>query len=255
MEFEWEHLDPQPSGDRAWLHQVTPYGGGHDGGKKSSAYSGFYSVPEVGERVLVEFLGDWDSEAVILGTVRHTSQKTTNNPKHTKRWSTPSGNEVTMTTRGADEVVRMKNKGQTILEAHTDGGGHHVSILSGGSEADSLHISVNKNGTRVELRGSNDMLIYAQNHLHIQAKKITMLAQSGDVMELKTDDENIAMQAKNNFVSQVETGSIGLHAKQSVNVKADEKYVTVDGNAGVGLTSTDAIVAKGKVILLNCDEK
>ena len=75
VEFEWEHLDPQASSERAWLHLVTPYGGGHAGGKQASAYSGFYSVPEVGERVLVEFLGEWDSEAVILGTVRHTSQK------------------------------------------------------------------------------------------------------------------------------------------------------------------------------------
>ena len=196
VEFEWEHLDPQPSGERAWLHLLTPYGGGHAPaggsfeGRKAPAYSGFYSVPEVGERVLVDFLGDWDSEAVILGTMRHTSQKATFNPKHTKRWATPSGNEVTMHSRGADELVRIKNKGQTILEAHTDGGGHHVSILSGGSEEDSVHISVNKNGTKVEIRGSNDMLVYAKNNMHIKAgnhlliEGNTVHVQAGDRMLL-----------------------------------------------------------------------
>ena len=28
VEFEWEQLDPQASGERAWLHTLTPYGGG-----------------------------------------------------------------------------------------------------------------------------------------------------------------------------------------------------------------------------------
>jgi len=72
VEFEWEALDPQTSGERAWLHTLTPYGGGAGAGKQSGQYAGFYSLPEVGERVLVEFLGDWDSEAVVIGVILHT---------------------------------------------------------------------------------------------------------------------------------------------------------------------------------------
>ena len=244
VEFEWEHLDPQPSGDRAWLHLLTPYGGGHAGGKKASAYSGFYSVPEVGERVLVEFLGDWDSEAVILGTMRHTSQKDTLNPKDTKRWATPSGNEVTMTSRGVDELVRIKNKGKTILEAHTDAGGHHISILSGGSEADSLHISVNKDGTNVQLFGSNDMTIYAKNHLHIQADSITMRSTGVKGTDIEAMAGNIGLNAV--------ARNVNVQGKEAVFVNSPGGPVAVQAMAGISIHAlASEVVEVGSQIHLN----
>ena len=104
VEFEVEPLDPQPSHERMWLHTLTPYGGGigpggarllpAPRGPRAHAYAaGFYALPEVGERVLVQFLGHWDSDAVVLGSVRHGAVTPKDNARDTKRWRTPSGSD------------------------------------------------------------------------------------------------------------------------------------------------------------------
>ena len=114
VEFEWEHMDPQPSAARAWLHTLTPYGGG-SGGAKSTGYTGFYSVPEVGERVLVEFLGEWDSEAVVIGGIREGGVPDAHNQKRTKRWRTPEGNAIAMHSHGPLSNVRLETKNKIML--------------------------------------------------------------------------------------------------------------------------------------------
>ena len=76
----------------------------------------------MGERVLVEFLGEWDSEAVVIGVIRQHPQGTTYNPKNTKRWSTPSGNEVIMNTQGGRDVFQVKTAGKMAFESRIEGG-------------------------------------------------------------------------------------------------------------------------------------
>ena len=132
VEFEWEHLDPQASHERAWLHTLTPYGGGAGGAKSTgyTGYTGFYSVPEVGERVLVEFLGDWDSEAVVIGGIREGGVPDDHNQKRTKRWRTPSGNEISQHTLDGTDNTRIKTRDTEMLMTQVAGGGTSVTLQS-----------------------------------------------------------------------------------------------------------------------------
>ena len=252
VEFEWEHLDPQASSERAWLHLVTPYGGGHAGGKKASAYSGFYSVPEVGERVLVEFLGEWDSEAVILGTVRHTSQKAPLNPKDTKRWATPEGNEIAMTSRGGSHVVRMRNQNDLVFEAQkTAGGGHHASFMSGGSEDNSIHFSVNEDDTRLEIRAGKDTVLFTQNnmliqatrHLHIQAESITLHATGAGGVKIEAQTDDISLNAVNK--------NIQAQGKGVVTVQSQNSLVNIQSATGMTLRTGGELFEQAGKIHLN----
>lgn len=229
VEFEWEHLDPQASGERAWLHTLTPYGGGHGGDKKSAQYSGFYSLPEVGERVLVEFLGDWDSEAVIIGAVRQHPQGTTYNPKQTKRWSTPSGNEVLMHTLAGKDVFQVKTAGKMAFESQMEAGRHSVTINSGGHPDNMIHFEGTNGGARLDIHVQTDMHLQAGNNITLEAKTINLTA-----------TEQISLQSEG-------VGGVRLQADQDgIGIHSLAKGVSIQGQTGISLKApADKVALEG----------
>jgi len=249
VEFEWEALDPQTSGERAWLHTLTPYGGGHGGAKKSGQYAGFYSLPEVGERVLVEFLGDWDSEAVVIGVIRQHPQGTTYNPKHTKRWSTPSGNEVIMHTRGGKDVVQMKTAGKMAFESQMEKGRHSLTINSGGHPDNMIHFEGTSAGAHLDIHVQTSLhmatggamtleadtisLIATQGiHLMSEGKDITQTAASGSVVTQAL--ENVLVSAQSGNVSQsAHAGQVKLDAKAGVHIDGGPDVNIHGGHIGL----------------------
>ena len=224
VEFEWEHLDPQSSGDRAWLHTLTPYGGG-SGGKKSAQYSGFYSLPEVGERVLVEFLGDWDSEAVVIGVIRQHPQGTTYNPKHTKRWSTPSGNEVIMNTQDGRDVVQMKAAGKMVFESQIEQGRHSLTLNSGGNPSDMIHYEGSGGSTRLDISVATDIYMQAGSHIEIEGNSVTVRATGpgGIQLEAVTDGIGVRSIAK----------GVTVQGQTGISLKAPAEKVALEGATGV----------------------
>lgn len=183
VEFEWEHLDPQASSARAWLHTLTPYGGGAkpDAQGKATEYNGFYSLPEVGERVLVEFLGEWDSEAVIVGAVREHPVTIHHNPHDAKRWRTPAGNEISLVSRGGTEVVQMHTKDTLVFESQVSAGGQSVLLTCGEGGANIVHLQTGGGGTRLDIRTAGDLLLNASGHIQIEGKSVQVKATGGDV--------------------------------------------------------------------------
>jgi len=197
VEFETEPLDAQVSHGRAWLHTLTPYGGGQGAGAerllpgghfpgghtpRAHAYSGFLSLPEVGERVLVEFLGNWDSDAVVLGSVRHGGISPADSARDTKRWRTPSGNEIALTTEGegaaAKDVVSLHARNHVVLQGVVDPSGESVSVQCGDSY---IHL-LNKGGSvRVEVISGGAMLLHAAGHLQIEGDSVQIRAKGGKV--------------------------------------------------------------------------
>jgi len=175
VEFEWEHMDPQPSHQRAWLHTLTPYGGG-SGGAKSTGYTGFYSIPEVGERVLVEFLGDWDSEAVVIGGIREGGVPDAHNQKHTKRWRTPEGNALAMHSRGQTSNVRLETKNKIMMATEVGAKHNSVTLINGSHSEDVLHMERYGNFSRLYLNSNNIINIGSGGEIHILSKKITVTA-------------------------------------------------------------------------------
>jgi len=252
VEFEWEHLDPQSSGERAWLHTLTPYGGGHGGGKKSAQYAGFYSLPEVGERVLVEFLGDWDSEAVVIGVVRQHPQGTTYNPQQTKRWSTPSGNEVILHTHGGKDVFQVKTAGKMAFESQIEQGRHSVTINSGGHPDNMIHFEGGNAGARLDIHVQTDLHMQAGNNITLEAKSINLTAT--DNVALLSEKADVTHKAAVGSVSSDGKKDVTLTARDGkVEAAADTGDVNITGKAGVNVKaiSGDVKVDGGPNVLIN----
>ena len=258
VEFEWERLDPQSSGERAWLHTLTPYGGGSGSGKQSAQYTGFYSLPEVGERVLVEFLGDWDSEAVVIGVIRQHPQGTTYNPKQTKRWSTPSGNEVIMHTHAGKDVFQVKTAGKMAFESQIEQGRHSVTINSGGNPDDMIHFEGTNGGTRLDIHVATDMHLQAGNNITLEAKTINLL--STDQIQFLSEQGSVGTQAYVNITEKTITGQIIETAKTHVSVTAETGTISQSASAGpvnvgaktgINIQSPADVLVQGKNINLN----
>ena len=177
VEFEWEPLDPHTSGDRAWLQMVTPYGGGKSpAAGKAGEYNGLHSVPEVGERVLVEFIGNWDSEAIVMGTVREKSVNTGHNPKETKRWRTPSGNEVVMTTQGGTDILTMKTQDKLAFQSKIEGGTAEIHITPGESADNFINFKTGAGPPTLTVMCGGIINMTAQDSISLSSKAINLSA-------------------------------------------------------------------------------
>jgi len=253
VEFEWEHLDPQASSERAWLHTLTPYGGGSGGtgigGKQSGQYSGFYSLPEVGERVLVEFLGDWDSEAVVIGVIRQHPQGTTYNPHQTKRWSTPSGNEVLMHTLGGKDVVQMKAAGKMVFESQMEQGRHSLSINSGGNPSDMIHYEGSGGSTHLSIHVATDLHMQAGNNITLEAKSINLTAT--DQIQLLSEQGSVGTQAQVNITEKTMTGQIIETAKTHISATAETGAMNLTAKTGLTAEGGPHVLVHADKIDLN----
>jgi phage baseplate assembly protein gpV len=176
--FDLESLDPQSGGDKVWLHTVTPYGGGKSPSQgKAGEYNGFYSLPEIGERVLVEFLGEWDSEAVVLGTVRDQSVSPMFDSKETKRWRLPSGTEVAMTSNDSVDIVRLRAKDKIFFEAKMGSSGPEFTITPGESDDDLIHFKTGE----LYVKCSGAITMVGQGALHLEGTQVQIKASGGNV--------------------------------------------------------------------------
>ena len=152
---------------------LTPYGGGKspsDG--KAGEYNGFYSVPEVGERVVVEFIGEWDADGVVMGVARDKAVSPMYNPKDTKRWRTPSGNEITLTTKGSTEVVRVKCKDKIFFESKMDGPSAEVLITPGESAGDYIHFKKGAGPSSLYIMCDGKVTVKGGMGLHLEGQTV-----------------------------------------------------------------------------------
>ncbi|GBC93877.1 hypothetical protein HRbin15_02379 [bacterium HR15] len=215
VEFDWEHLDPTSKGqNRCWLPTLTPYGGLK--GKHST--SGFLCLPEVGEHVLVQFLDDWDSDAVVLGSVReYPREGFTYDPHETKRWQTPSGNQITLTTTGNGniDIVRVKCRDKMVFEAKITSEKEVVIIDLCDSDNDRIHFQRGGGTTQLDLFCSGNIYLHADQKLYIEGGEIQITSKGGNV-----------------------------NIKSARNVELQAARVDVDGSAGVNID--------GAIVKLNC---
>ena len=215
VEFEWEHLDPQPSSQRAWLHTLTPYGGGA-GGAKSTGYTGFYSIPEVGERVLVEFLGDWDSEAVVIGGIREGGVPDAHNQKRTKRWRTPEGNAIAMHSLGQLSNVRLETKNKIMMATEVGASHNSVTVINGSHAKDVLHMERHGNFSRLYLNSNNIINIGSDGQVHIVSDRIVISAAS----DLQLSGKTVSITAAQDL--QIVAGQkMGIFSKNDLTVATE----------------------------------
>ena len=178
--FDWEKLDPTVRGnERCWLPSVTPYGGL----KGTSGTSGFLSLPEIGERVLVHFLGEWDSDAVIMGSVREYAREGyMYDPDQTKRWQTPSGNQVTLTTSksGAD-TVRIKCQDKMVFEGKIDGGKETLIFDLFDSDTERIHFEKGSGPPRLDIFCGGEIYIHAEQKLLLEGGLVQIKSTTGPI--------------------------------------------------------------------------
>jgi polyhydroxyalkanoate synthesis regulator phasin len=180
VEFDWEKLDPTSKGaNRAWLPVVTPYAA-VAGGRAA----GFLSLPEVGEHVLVQFLGDWDSQAVVVGVVRDAPCTAfPYDPHETKRWQTPSGNQVTMTTTagGKTDIVRIKCRDKLVMEAKLEPSTETLILDLFDSPKDLLRFQKKGGDARLDILCSGDIFMYAEKKMVLQAAEMQLRTHKGNI--------------------------------------------------------------------------
>jgi hypothetical protein len=230
VEFHFEHLDPQSSGERVWLPTLTPYGGG-SGGKQSAQYSGIYSLHEIGEHVIVSFPHNWDSYAYIAGAIREHPQGTTYNPKQTKRWSTPSGNEILMHSHNGKDVFQVKTAGRMAFESQIEKGRHSLTISSGGNPSDMIHFEGTDGSCRLDISVATDLYMQAGNHIEIEGNSVTVRATGPGGVQLEAVTDGIGVRSI--------TKGVTVQGQTGVSLKAPGEKVALEGATGV------AVHAKG----------
>ena len=229
VEFEWEHLDPQASHERAWLHTLTPYGGGA-GGAKSTAYNGFYSVPEIGERVLVEFLGDWDSEAVVIGGIREATVPDSHNQHNTKRWRTPSGNEISHHTLNGTDNTRIKTRDAEMFMSQVAGGGTSVTLINASQPNNIVHLETMGGTSRVYVTSGNIISVHSADEIHLTSKRIKMAASE----DFQIFGKNIRIAAQEDMQT-VAGKRAGIYSVQDMTVATQSNmHVGARGSVQVG---------------------
>jgi hypothetical protein len=177
VEFDWEKLDSKVS-KRFWVPTVTPYGG-----LKGSGSTGLLCLPEIGERVLVQFLGDWDNDAVILGSVREFARDGYPYEPHlTKRLQTPSGNQLTMTTKkDGSDIVRIKCQDQTIIEGKIGSGKQDLIFDLFDSEGDRIHFEKGAGPTRLDIFCSGEIYMHADQKLLLEGGMVQIKSTMGPI--------------------------------------------------------------------------
>jgi len=178
VEFDIEKLDPTVKGDmRCWLPTLTPYAGL----KGTSGTSGLLCLPEVGERVLVQFLGEWDSDAVVIGSVRDYARTGyIYDPDQTKRLQTPSGNQITLTSRpDGSEIVRLKVQDKLVFQGSVSSGKEVVIMDLFGSTSERIHFD---SGTpRLDIFCGGEIYISATKKLLLEGGEVQITGTSGAV--------------------------------------------------------------------------
>lgn len=179
VKFDWEDLDPTGGADRCWLPTLTPYGGL----KGTSGTSGFLSLPEVGERVLVQFLGEWDSDAVIVGAVREYARDGfIYDPHLTKRWQTPSGNQVTMTTKkDGTDVVRIKCQDQLVFEGKIGSGKETLIFDLFDSDTERIHFEKGGGPPRLDIFCGGEIYMHAEQKLLLEGGMVQIKSNMGPI--------------------------------------------------------------------------
>lgn len=229
VEFEWEAMDPQPSSQRAWLHTLTPYGGG-SGGAKSTAYNGFYSIPEIGERVLVEFLGDWDSEAVVIGGIREATVPDDHNQHNTKRWRTPSGNEISHHTQAGTDNTRIRTRDAEMFMSQVAGGGTSVTLINASQPNNVVHMETMGGTSRVYVTSGNIISVHSADEIHLTSKRIKMAASE----DFQIFGKNIRIAAQEDM-QQIAGKRAGLYSVQDMTVATQSNmHVGAQGSVQVG---------------------
>lgn len=186
VEFETEKVNNTIIARRCWLPILSPYSG--DG---ADSNAGFFSLPEVGERVIVDFLTGREDDAYIIGSLRGRSYDAgAYTPRDEKLWRTPAGNMVRLFSEreGATltERVQLSAGSNTFLDASIIGTEKTLVRLTTPSPTDQsqdvgILMEQIQGQSRVHIHSSGDIRITAGKTLELRGSNIIIQAEEAKV--------------------------------------------------------------------------
>ena len=195
---------------------------------------GFYTIPEVGSRVVIAFLNGDRNSPIVIGTLysnnmRKVPDKAAFKDNHIKKFKTKGGNEIIFDdTQQKQNINILTPKGNNILITDKDQKTGKECVKISDKESKNV-IEVDMNAGQISLDANKVIeLKVGKSSITIDATSITM------------ESSNITMKAKQN-VSIQSTGTMTLGSK-ALN-KIEGKAVTVKADAALAL--------QGKLIALS----
>lgn len=143
VQVHFVDVDASYGGGDLWLPYSTAY--------SSSDGSGFYCMPEAGDTVRVFMPSDNEGDAFAASSV---NTSPLDNPKH-KKWKSPAGKEILLTETGM--YITCKDK-KIFINLEDENG---ITICS---------------DSDINVMTMNNMLVYAQKELKIQAENKILLS-------------------------------------------------------------------------------
>lgn len=176
---------------------VQPHGGG---GK------GFYFIPEVGERVFLDFQSGNAEMPVVVGTLSSKNSKTTyhspnndikgirtrsgietlsNDAKGSWKQSTPDGNYIELDGSGNITNNAVINMTQNV--------GTEMTINVGGKEDGSTESKLDMNGENIKIEAMNNIELKAENQIKLIVGKSTITI---DPEKISLESDHIELKSK-----------------------------------------------------------
>lgn len=203
VQFLWQEASQEDEMISPWIRLVQPYAG---------LDKGFSFIPEIGEQVMVGFIGDNPEKPFVMGSLYNGIDKTD------AEWL-KEGNKDNKV-----KAIRTRN-GHTI-EIHDEGENGYIRIYDYKKEnyiltfsTDEKLIKLESTGN-IELYAQNDIIMHAGHDINASADNDVIIAAKHDMK--RTADNDIKEQAGNN-----RTTSIGQN--DSLSIGKDEK-IEIKGN-------------------------
>ena len=197
----------------------------------ASGEAGSVKIPQVGEEVIVAFLGGEFSDAVVLGGVYSMKNKPPMKiDKDNNIWyaKTYAGTEITVDNKKDKQIIDLKTKK-----------GHKITL---NDDEESLMMSSKDSNTAVAVDFKNGEVIITAD------KKITISAGKQDQMVLEAN-KGLTVKSAAGAVK-VEAKDINFNAKANLEGSANAK-VAFSGNASAEISSSGQTVIKGSITKIN----
>lgn len=243
VQFDWQETyeDEEEEMATPWLRLLHPYGGKH---------KGFSFIPEIGEEVMVDFIGGNPEKPFVLGSVFSGVEIT--DPE----WL-PGENQV--------KAIRTRN-GHTI-EIWDEGEGGYIRIYDNDKEnyiltfsTDEKLIKLESTGN-IELYAKNDIIMHADHDINASAGNDIFIAADHDMQ--RTADNDIREHAGNDRSTTIDRNDslyIGNDRKISINrdkteniskrLKLRAENISTEAqNQLIEYSSTHHIKADNKIVI------
>ena len=206
VQFLWQEAAQEDDMISPWLRLVQPYAG---------LDKGFSFIPEIGEQVMVGFIGDNPEKPFVMGTIYNGVEKPD------REWLRDSNK--------ANQVKAIRTANGHTIEIHDEGENGYIRIYDYKKENYILTFSTDEKLIKLESTGNIEL--YAQNDIIMHAGHDINASAGHDINA--TADNDISLTAKHDQQHTADN-DINITAHNDCVKTVDRDYnITVGHNQGV----------------------